>query len=359
MAFSTLAAPALRYVPMLAIAIAGDARVPAPAPAGPAPVLTAQTGGVNAVLQAVSALDGKRAWVSGHKGTVLVTDDGGATWRRVPVAVPRGDSLQFRDVHATSLRDAQILSIGTGDQSGVYATHDGGATWTRTFTNTEPKAFYDCFAFWPSGAGFGVSDAVDGHLPLIRTRDGAAWSVATDALPAAAGTEGGFAASGDCALTFGRELGWIGTGAGERPRVFRTTDAGQTWTAAETPIVRGEGAGITALAFRDATHGIAVGGPVGGKGEGPRVAVSADGGVTWRTAGEPPFAGAIYGAAYAKVKDGWAVVAVGPGGAAWSADDGATWTTLDTQAYWSVGFAADGTGWMVGPTGRITKITWQ
>ena len=50
------------------------------------------------------------------------------------------------------------------------------------------------------------------------------------------------------------------------------------------------------------------------------------------------------------------VVAVGPGGSAWSADDGATWVTIDTLNYWSVGFASPRAGWAVGTRGKITRL---
>ena len=51
-----------------------------------------------------------------------------------------------------------------------------------------------------------------------------------------------------------------------------------------------------------------------------------------------------------------ALVAVGPGGAAISRDDGRTWTTLSAQGYWAVG-AAGKVAWMVGPAGRIIRVT--
>ena len=43
--------------------------------------------------------------------------------------------------------------------------------------------------------------------------------------------------------------------------------------------------------------------------------------------------------------------------ASWSADDGRTWQQVDTLPYWSAGFARGRTGWLVGPLGRITKVT--
>ena len=49
-------------------------------------------------------------------------------------------------------------------------------------------------------------------------------------------------------------------------------------------------------------------------------------------------------------------VAVGPKGAAVTADDGISWRVLDTLSYWSADFASPLSGWLVGPGGRITHV---
>jgi hypothetical protein len=51
-------------------------------------------------------------------------------------------------------------------------------------------------------------------------------------------------------------------------------------------------------------------------------------------------------------------VATGPGGVAWSADEGGGWVRLEgLRDYWAVGFADAGTGWLVGTEGRILRVT--
>ena len=47
----------------------------------------------------------------------------------------------------------------------------------------------------------------------------------------------------------------------------------------------------------------------------------------------------------------------GPGGLAWSRDDGANWTLINNNNYWSVGFASPRAGWAIGTRGRITKLS--
>ena len=321
-----------------------------------APVLTVQQSGATSLFQAVSvsAANPDVAWISGHRGTYAVTTDGGTTW--TARIVPGRDSAEFRDLHAIDARRAWLLSSGSGAKSGIFQTTDGGAKWLQVFANRDTAAFYDCMAFFDDRRAFAFSDAVNGRMPVVRTGNGTQWSVG--AIPSQDG-EGGFAASGSCAQATALGEAWIGTGAAATPRVLHSIDAGRSWRAVDVPLVGGSGAGVTALAFRDRKRGVAVGGAVGGTASGPRVARTADGGDTWTVVAEPPITGALYGAAYA-VRGGRAMlVAVGPGGAVWSADDGDTWSLLDAAPYWSVGFGWSGTGWMVGPKGRVVRIDWR
>jgi photosystem II stability/assembly factor-like uncharacterized protein len=303
------------------------------------PLLTVQSSGTTSLLQAVSVVDARTVWVSGHRNTVRVTTDGGATWRAV--VVPGDSTRQWRDLHAVDARTVYLMSAGTGAASTIVVTRDGGASWQTAFVNTDAAGFYDCLAFFTPTEGFAFSDAVDGRNPVALTRDGEHWSVARELLPPAAGTEGAFAASGLCALTVGARHGWIVTGAGRVPRVHRTRSAGRLWETTELPLIAGEGAGATALAMRDTLVGVAVGGAISGSATGPRVARTSDGGASWSVAGEPPRSQVL--------------LAFGQKGAAWSRDDGAMWTALDDSAYWSAG-CAELTCWLVGPTGRITRV---
>lgn len=321
------------------------------------PALEAQASGTAALLQAVSAVDDTVVWVSGHGGTYVRTTDGGRSWHAA--VVPGADSLQFRDVHAVDARTAYLLSAGPGDLSRIYKTTDGGRSWVLQFRNDEPRAFFDCLAFWDAQHGVAFSDAVDARFLVITTSDGGAhWErVPAADLPAALPGEGSFAASGTCVVTQPGGLGWIGTGNAATARVLRTADGGRSWSAAPTPIAAGEGAGIASVAFRDAENGVAMGGNIGRPAETrDHVAVTRDGGRSWTLAGRPRLEGPIYGGAYAPGTPAPVLVAVGPGGADYSLDDGVSWTGLDTLRYWGIGFASPSAGWVVGPGGRITRV---
>ena len=319
-----------------------------------APLLERQVSGTTHRLQAVSAVNASIVWVSGTGGTWGLTTDGGKTWRTA--VVPGADSLEFRDVQGFDARRALLLAAGPGDKSRIYQTGDGGATWEQRFVNTEPTAFYDCFAFWDSTSGFAMSDAVNGVLPILRTADGGRQWTITPSSPAALNGEGAFAASGTCVATWGDSLAWIATGAGAQARVLRSSDRGATWTAVVTPIVQGKpSSGHASIAFRSARDGLAAGGDLADTTATPnRVVLTADGGATWAPGGAPSFRGAVFGAAF--VPGGTAAVAVGPLGASWSRDGGRSWLPLDTLSHWSVAFTSASVGWMVGPAGRITKI---
>jgi photosystem II stability/assembly factor-like uncharacterized protein len=329
-------------------------------PARPAvlsPPRIAQSSGTEALLQAVSVVSPSVVWVSGHRGTYARTTDGGATWRAG--VVPGADTLQWRDVHAVSADTAYLLSAGNGDLSRIYKTHDGGGTWIHQFVNQDSAAFFDCFAFWDSRRGVAFSDAVDGRFVMLVTSDGATWTpVPDEGLPPAQPGEGSFAASGTCVAAQPGGHAWVGTGNAATARVLHTADYGQSWTAAAVPVEGGAAAGLASVVFRDARHGLALGGPIGQPSDtAVVVARTADGGASWTAAGWPGFAGAIYGASYVPGAGTPTVLAVGPRGAALSRDDGATWTIVDTVSYWSVGAASPDAIWLVGPRGRIVKTS--
>ena len=220
-----------------------------------------QTSGVTVRLRGVSAVNERVAWASGAAGTVLRTADGGATWQKL--TVPDAAELDFRDVDAVSETTAYVLSIGAGPASRIYKTTDAGAHWQLQFTNDDPKAFFDAMAFWDAARGLAISDSVDGtvrHPDHARRRRERGRACRPTQLPPALANEGAFAGSGTNIAVAAGGRAWIGTGAATRSRVLRTADGGATWTIAETPVAASASAGIFSVAFRDARHGMTVGG---------------------------------------------------------------------------------------------------
>jgi photosystem II stability/assembly factor-like uncharacterized protein len=234
-------------------------------------------------------------------------------------------------------------------------TQNAGSTWTRVFTTERKGVFFDAMGFWDASHGIVMSDPVDGKFVLLQ---GADWGfMSQDGLPPVLPGEAAFAASGTCLVVQGSSNAWIGTGGGARARVFRSTDRGKTWSVADTPIHAGTGAsGIFSVAFVDALHGVVVGGDYT-KAKEPldNVALSDDGGRTWRLARGPLPPGYMSAVTYVPGTRGRTLIALGLAGTAKSSDGGESWTMIDSVAYNSVAFATPDAGWAVGPRGRIAK----
>ncbi|GAA3265831.1 oxidoreductase [Streptomyces lavendulae] len=316
------------------------------------------TGKEGVRFRGLAAVSRSTAWVAGSKGTVLRTGDGGRSWQDVspPGAVAEG--LELRDIEAFDARRAVALSIGEGGASRVLRTEDAGVTWTETFRNPDPRAFYDCLTFLDSRHGLAVSDPVDGKFRILATEDGGrSWRVLPDAgMPAALPGEAGFAASGQCLVASGPRDVWLATGGGPVARVLHSSDRGLTWRAADSTVPAGDPArGVFALAFRDRTTGLAVGGDYRTGQASPQAAArTADAGRGWSRADTPPPAYRS-GAAWFPYGRSTAL-AVGPTGTDVTTDAGRTWRTLDTGSYDTVDCTADGGCWAAGEKGRVARL---
>ena len=324
-----------------------------------AQTFTTQKSNTNENLRGISVLTDGIAWASGTHGTYLRTTDGGSSWQAAQV--PGAEALDFRDVEAFSADFAYLLSAGAGEQSRIYKTVDAGKTWTLQFTNKNPKGFFDCMAFWDRDHGIAVGDPVadnSGRLKfeLIVTDDGGNhWNpLSSESLPPAIEGEGAFAASGTCITVQSNRNVWFATG-GKAARVLHSTDAGKTWTVADTPITHGEDStGIFSIVFRDATHGVIAGGDYKHPEEdGPHLAFTGDGGLTWKLSPLSPQA--YFSAAAFARPDSDAVLVVG------SASSAYVDAVAKTQKAWptnlnAVSVTPTGEAIAVGPKGTILRI---
>jgi photosystem II stability/assembly factor-like uncharacterized protein len=348
-----------------------------------APTLTPQVSGTVNRLQAIGVVNERVVWVSGLGGSILRTTDGGATWETR--GIPGTETLQFRDIHAVSKDVAFVMTNNGGANARIYKTEDGGLTWTLQFQSPIAIAFYDCFAFWSPRRGIAIPDAENGHFDVIRMTDGHTWENIGDRFPAGQAGEGLFPASGTCVTTLGARRAWAAMGGGAEPRVISTRDGGDTWTSTPIPMGGTATSGGISILFRDRRHGILGGGELAAPAvQQDNFARSSDGGETWELAPPAPFPGPLFGLAYAdpRGRHGFSgddrddrddddgddgdrhpheavnIVATGPGGSAWSTDEGDTWHGFpaDVTGYFAVAFATPRTGWLVGTTGRILRI---
>jgi photosystem II stability/assembly factor-like uncharacterized protein len=320
-------------------------------------VATDQTSGTSALLIAVSPVNEQVVWVSGSQGTWLRTVDGGATWRSGRVS--GADSLQFRDVHGVDASTAYLLSIGNGTQSRIYKTTDGGQRWTLQFMNRDAAGFYDCMDFWDANRGIAIGDAMNGQIAMLMTTDGGAhWNrVPPATLPDAQPQEGSFAASGTCVVARPGGRAWIVASNAAHARVLHTADYGRTWTVDTLPITTRSGSGPQSIGFRDDRSGFALGGGNAAQANDVLAATTSDGGHRWTARSRPPLTTGVWGGVYVPGARRPTIVAVGPAGAVYSRDEGASWTSINASNYWSVGFASPRAGWAVGTRGRITKLS--
>jgi photosystem II stability/assembly factor-like uncharacterized protein len=316
---------------------------------------TSQPSGVTARFRGISAVDDRVVWASGSNGTIVRTADGGTTWQTL--SIPGTDKLDFRDVDAVNDRTAYVLSIGNGEQSRIFKTSDAGANWQEQFVNHDPKAFFDAMAFWDEAHGLAFSDSADNQFHILATSDGGAtWTrIPPDRLPAALDNEGAFAASGTNLAMGVKDHVWIGTGAAAQARVLRSADGGKTWAVSATPIAAGPSSGIFSIAFRDATHGIVVGGDYRKEKEAvDNAAITTDGGVTWTAVkGLSGFRSVV---AYVPGRQR-TVIAVGPSGADYSTDDGEHWAPIEGPGFHTFSCSRSGKfGWGAGEKGAIGRL---
>lgn len=292
------------------------------------------TSGTKASLRGLSSPGAEVAWASGSAGTILVTLDGGNSWKSRGFA--GSEELDFRDVQAFDGRTAVVMSAGPGAKSRIYRTQDGGANWVLSHQNSEPEGFFDSMAFWDRKRGILIGDPVGGRFTVLTTDDGGkSWkkTSAEGSMPPANAGEGAFAASGTAVAVYKGGLAWFATGGEKGARVFRSNDYGKTWQVAQTPVRHDSAsAGIFSVAFADARHGFAAGGDYRKTAETRgTLAITEDGGRTWSAAtGLTGFRSAV-----ALVGKGlW--VATGPDGTDLSTDGGRTWKPLAGAGYHAI-----------------------
>jgi len=311
-----------------------------------------QTVQTDASFRAVSVASPEVAWIGGTKGTFVRTTDGGKTWQTG--IVPDAQACDFRDVQAVDEQTAYLMSAGPAEkgQARIYKTTNGGQTWTLLYQTQQQGVFFDGMDFWDKQHGVVFSDPIDGKWFILTTDDGGkTWQpVPAGNLPPMQPNEAAFAASGTSLVVQGKRNVWIASGGGSNGRIFRSTDRGQSWSVANTPLPAGDATGLFGLHFFSEKAGIAVGGNYKQEQQtGPNAAITRDGGQTWQLLAQTDPPGLKEAIA---LLPGDRIIAVGPSGTSLSADQGQTWQKLDTDGFHSLA-CAKGTCYAVGAKGKI------
>jgi photosystem II stability/assembly factor-like uncharacterized protein len=123
--------------------------------------------GTKTSLRGLSVVNDKIIWVSGSRGMVAVSVDGGShfSWKQVPGY----ENRDFRDVEGFDAQTAIIMAIDT--PAIILKTTDGGISWKKVFEDFRPGMFLDAIAFrgkW----GYVIGDPFNGKAFLASTFDG-------------------------------------------------------------------------------------------------------------------------------------------------------------------------------------------
>ncbi|MBD1383972.1 oxidoreductase [Mucilaginibacter rigui] len=183
-------------------------------------------------IRGLSVVNNKIAWVSGTKGTIGITKDGGANWDWQQI---KGfEKSDFRDIEAFSDKEAVIIS--SGSPAYILKTIDGGTHWETKYKQTDSTYFLDAMDFSDKQHGFVLGDPIGGKFLLLETiNGGATWNPSNNP-PIALKDEAAFAASGTC-LRVNTSI-TIVTG-GSNSRMLVSPIEKQEWTSRSLPLTNG------------------------------------------------------------------------------------------------------------------------
>lgn len=316
----------------------------------PTPPLTASGGPALLELHMFSAT---RGWGL-TENQILITRNGGASWAQVPL--PNATVTPSISAYFLSPEIAYFLAPIQGTVFGrLFATRDGGATWITTNTSFANAKLY----FFDDNVGFAFQtlNVVDDQMSVAvyQTLDrGAKW-LQVFANTANQGDKNLPVAGLKTGISFiDSSQGFIGLRAQENSiGLYRTADAGRTWTKQELPLPDGIGAEYQSTVWPpvflpgNTTDGfLSVDFIAGASGASTRVFyMTHDAGVTWEKGGDVPDGGVYF---FIDPQTGW----VWGGNSLSTTSDGAkTWNQIPVafnpgERASIIDFADPQNGWM-------------
>ncbi len=145
-------------------------------------------------FRGMSVVNDSIIWVSGTRGTIVQSFDGGQSWKHF--SVPGFERRDFRDIQAFDAATAIVIAIDTPAQ--ILYTADSGRNWRVVFEDHRAGMFLDALDFVNQQEGFAIGDPVNGEFFLAKTTDGGlSWQdVSGQYLSRPDSVEAFFAASG-------------------------------------------------------------------------------------------------------------------------------------------------------------------
>ncbi|MES2809824.1 MAG: YCF48-related protein [Bacteroidota bacterium] len=271
-------------------------------------------------IRGLSVVDDSIAWISGSKGYIAITTNGGKSWNWQQV---KGfEKSDFRDIEAFSAKEAVIMSSGT--PALIMKTVDGGASWKVNYQNTDTTYFLDAMDFDSPKHGFVMGDPINGKFLLMETSDGGNTWAPVDG-PRALKGQAAFAASGTCLIANG--LVAIATG-GPVAEVITRNKLG--WTGTAVPITHGKSSQGAFSIAKGKNQIVVVGGDYQkDKKQDSTACYSIDNGKTWRLSGVFP-SGYQSGVEFIKQD---IFIATGTAGSNISTNGGKNWAKIDDASY--------------------------
>jgi photosystem II stability/assembly factor-like uncharacterized protein len=301
-------------------------------------------------IRGLSVVDNKIIWVSGSKGQVGRSTDGGLTWKWQTV---RGfEQTDFRDIEAFDEKTAVIMGIS--EPAYILKTFNGGESWKLVYSDSTKGVFLDAMEFWDDGRGLVIGDPIRGRLYMARTSDhGNHWQkMDSTRLPQLAEGEAFFASSGTNLRTMNFKEAIIVSG-GKSSRVYARG------RATELPLLQGSestGANSVAVSYKNNKADMIV--VVGGdftkdSARSGNCVLSSDQGRTWTIPSIAPFG---YRSCVEFIGPN-SLIACGTNGVDFSADNGKTWKQLSTEGFHVCKKARNGKSvFLAGSQGRIAVL---
>lgn len=305
-------------------------------------------------IRAIKVIDSNTLYYAGSKGDIGFTFNGGKTWQVKNIRYQDSIVPHFRSI---AFNGKEIFALSIANPALLYKFSDNKTT--LVYKEEHEKVFYDAMQFFSDGKhGIAVGDPTESCPSIILTADGGnSWKkIPCSQLPDFAKREAFFAAS-NTNIKIIDDTVWIVSG-GEKARVLKSTNKGQTWNIYDTPFIQGNGAqGMYSVDFSNSLNGIAVGGSY----EKPtdnckNKIITKDGGKTWQIVADnqnPNYKSCVQ---YVPNTNGKQVFAVGKTGISFSADGGHTWKEVSKESYYTIQFASKNTAWLAG-NGRVGKLT--
>jgi len=318
------------------------------------PTVEVLTSGKGISLRGLSVVNDNVIWVSGNKGTVGRSNNGGKTWKWMTVT--GFEKNDFRDIEGFDGATAVIMTVA--EPAYILKTTDGGETWKVVYENRTKGMFLDAMEFWNEQAGIIVGDPIDGRFFITRTFDGGnTWQDIPFAnRPVADSGEACFAASGTNIRALDRDEAVFVSG-GLKSRMFKRT------SGIKLSIIQGqETTGANSIAVWDklkvhAGKRIIV---VGGDFNKPESTTkncfyTMNGGKSWEAPNTPPHGYRSCVEYFSKTD----LFSCGLNGVDYTHDGGKNWKWISKESFHVVRASKLGAAiFLAGIDGKIGKIVW-